>query len=83
LLSETMEMLLKKHKGAIRAIAEKTSLDAINDTDVVALFIAVHLKRVDVEPNEVKEVDSVMKTLVDTGFVDGSMQPAGNIMDIL
>jgi len=76
-------MLLKKHKGAIRAIAEKTSLDAINDTDVVALFIAVHLKRVDVEPNEVKEVDSVMKTLVDTGFVDGSMQPAGNIMDIL
>lgn len=76
-------MLLKKHKGAIRAIAEKTSLDAINDTDVVALFIAVHLGRVDVEPNEVKEVDSVMKTLVDTGFVDGSMQPAGNIMDIL
>ena len=76
-------MLLKKHKGAIRAIAEKTSLDAINDTDVVALFIAVHLKRVDVEPDEVKEVDSVMKTLVDTGFVDGSMQPAGNIMDIL
>ena len=76
-------MLLKKHKGAIRAIAEKTSLDAINDTDVVALFIAVHLGRVDVVPNEVKEVDSVMKTLVDTGFVDGSMQPAGNIMDIL
>ena len=76
-------MLLKKHKGAIRAIAEKTSLDAINDTDVVALFIAVHLKRVDVEPDEVKEVASVMKTLVDTGFVDGSMQPAGNIMDIL
>ena len=76
-------MLLKKHKGAIRAIAEKTSLDAINDTDVVALFIAVHLGRVDVDPNEVKEVDSVMKTLVDTGFVDGSMQPAGNIMDIL
>ena len=82
-MSETMEMLLKKHKGAIRAITEKTSLDAINDTDVVALFIAVHLGRVDVDPNEVKEVDSVMKTLVDTGFVDGSMQPAGNIMDIL
>lgn len=74
---ENVEKIFDSHPEAMSLIEGNTGLAAVNDHKVLAVFIAAHLGMVETTPEEAKEIDTVMKTLANTGFADGSM---GSVM---
>ena len=70
---ETVNKIYDANQPVMGQIVGNCGLNAINDTKVVAVFIAAHMKTVETTPEELKEIDKVMKNLVETGFAEGSM----------
>lgn len=70
---ETVNKIFNSNQDVIALIVSKCGLGALNDTNVFAVFVAAHLKLVETTPDEMKDIDATMQTLVNTGFADGSM----------
>lgn len=70
---ETVEKIYNSNQGLMGQINQNTGITALNDNKVFAVFIAAHLKLVETTPEEAKDIDTAMKSLVETGFADGSM----------
>lgn len=70
---EAVNKIHSENKALIDQIMNNCGFDALNDSFLAAVFVAAHLKLVETTPEELKEIDDTMKTLVNTGFADGSM----------
>ena len=69
-MMETVKKIHDDNRCLMSDIIKNTGLNAINDSTLFAVFVAVHLNQVEVTPEELKEVDTAMKNLTTTGFAE-------------